>query len=86
MKKYYLSLFVIVLFSIGFVSSSEDEDKAANFVGEYVVKDTKGTTWYFNFKPGKELIVRTDGMKDDDVYYGKWWAYEDFYDISFIDS
>ena len=72
MKKIIYTLFVITMFAFGFAASDEgDTDSEDQFVGEYVVTDTEGTKWYFNFSRDKQVTVKTAGMSDDDMYYGK---------------
>ena len=72
MKKIIYTLFVITMFAFGFAASDEgDTDSEDQFVGEYVVTDTEGTKWYFNFTRDKQVTVKTAGMSDDDMYYGK---------------
>ncbi len=73
MKKYYLSLFVMTLFAIGF-AASDDSEEAAKLVGNYVVQDSKGTTWHFNFTEDHQVTIKSNGMSDDDMYYGTWGA------------
>lgn len=70
MRKYYWTLFVMVLFSFGFAASDDDSDTDESFVGKYVVTDTEGTKWYFNFTSDKKVTVKTAVMSDDDMYYG----------------
>ncbi|MBQ7424000.1 MAG: hypothetical protein IJV19_04570 [Prevotella sp.] len=72
MKKYLFSIVVMAVFAIGF-AASDDEEVAEKLVGNYVVVDSKGTTWYFTFTTEhKSVTVKSKGMSDDDMYYGDW--------------
>lgn len=73
MKKCYLTMIVMALFAIGF-TASDDSKEAEKLVGNYVVKDSKGTTWYFSFTEKNKVTIKSQGMSDDDMYYGDWFA------------
>ena len=73
MKKYYLTMIVMALFAIGF-AASDDSEVAEKLVGNYVVQDSKGTTWYFNFTEDNKVTIKSKEMSDDDMYYGSWGA------------
>lgn len=85
MKKYIFTLYVMALFSIGF-AASDGTDTDESFVGKYVVTDTKGTKWYFNFTSDRKVTVKTAVMSDDDMYYGtRGFDSGEYYQIDFHD-
>ena len=70
MKKYFFTLLVLAVFSIGFVASDEYTGNDESLVGNYVVTDSEGTKWYFNFTNDKNVTVKAAGMSDDEMYHG----------------
>ena len=66
MKKYYLTLLVIAIFAVGFISSDEDSSSSSStenqeqvqgqqppkpdFLGTYAVRDKAGIVYHFVFK------------------------------------
>lgn len=73
MKKYLYSFITIAVFAIGFAASaSDDPEVTKKVVGKYQVTDSEGTTWYFNLKEDHTVTAKTEGMSDDDMYYGDW--------------
>lgn len=71
MKKTIYTLFVLTMFAFSFAATDDVEtDSESPFVGEYVVTDTEGTKWYFNFTNDRQVTVKTAGMSDDNVFYG----------------
>lgn len=73
MKKYFMTVATVALFAIGF-AASDDSEVAEKLVGNYVVQDSKGTTWYFVFTDNNKVTVKSKGMSDDDMYFGNWSA------------
>lgn len=71
MKKYLLTLVVMALFSIGFAASEEDKTIPLS-AGEYEIKDSRGTVWHINLMENYEVTLKSEGMSDDEMFYGKW--------------
>lgn len=71
MKKYFYSLIVIVVFSIGFAASN-DPEITEKVVGKYQIEDSKGTIWYFTLTENNVVTAKSQGMNDDDMFYGDW--------------
>lgn len=91
MKKNIQTLFLIMLFAIGFAASVDDEETFSKYGGSYQVTDQEGITWTFTVKEDYKLTALREGMHIDDMYYGKWsyigggyitFDFSDFYAMS----
>lgn len=76
MKKYFVTCFVLAFFSFAF-SASDDSEKAKELIGDYEVKDSNGTIWYFKLSDENKVTVKTKNMSDEDMFYGTWYAMSD---------
>ncbi|MBR6892739.1 MAG: hypothetical protein IKN15_05835 [Bacteroidaceae bacterium] len=78
MKKYLLTMCTIILFAIGFASSTGPTEEENSFEGTYVLTDADGVKWTFTFTcgdPTNQVTALKEGMNEDDMYYGEWSSF-----------